>query len=243
MFDAKSAADSIVGWLKQQLEASKAKGFVLGLSGGLDSSVAAVLAKRATDRVLGLLLPCGGALKDVGYALKLAGKFSIETKSADLVGMFDVLCEQLPKGSQLGYGNIKPRLRMIILYYYANLNNYLVLGTSNKTELSIGYFTKYGDGACDIAPLGDLYKYQVVAVARELDITEEIIRRAPSAGLWVGQTDEAEIGLTYAQMDPALEAIERGQTEGFDPTVVEKLRKMIKQSDHKRQVPRICKLG
>jgi len=242
MFDAKKTIDIIVEWTKEQMAESKTKGFVLGLSGGLDSSVAAVLAKRAADRVLGLLLPCGGALKDIEYAVKLAGKLSIETKSADLVGTFDVLCEQLPKGSQLGYGNIKPRLRMIVLYYYANLNNYLVLGTSNKTEISIGYFTKHGDGACDIAPLGDLYKYQVVALARELDIPEEIIRRAPSAGLWSGQTDEAEIGLTYAQMDPALEAIELGQAEGFDPAVVEKLRQMITQSEHKRQAPRICKL-
>lgn len=242
MFDAKSAADSIAVWLRQQLEESKAKGFVLGLSGGIDSSACAVLAKKATDRVLGLLLPCGGALQDIEYSLRLARRFSIETKSADLIGTFDVLSEQLPKGNQLSYANIKPRLRMLVLYYYANLNNYLVLGTSNKTELTLGYVTKFGDGGCDVEPLGDLYKYQVYLLAQELGVPEEIVRRVPSAGLWPGQTDEGEIELTYAVMDRTLEALENGQTEGLDQAAVEKLKGMIARSAHKRETPKIFRL-
>ncbi len=242
MFDAKQTADRIVVWLREQLEESKAKGFVLGLSGGIDSSVVGVLARRATDRVLGLLMPCGGVLQDIDYALKLARKFSIETKSADLITVFDTLAEILPKGNQLGYANLKPRLRMIVLYYYANLNNYLVLGTSNKTEILLGYFTKYGDGASDLCPIGDLYKYQVVALAEELGVPAEIIKRAPTAGLWPGQTDEGEIGLSYAVMDKTLEYLETGQGEGLDRLVVEKIQQMMRATEHKRQMPKIYKL-
>ncbi len=242
MNDPREVVDLIVGWLKQQLTEAKAKGLVFGLSGGLDSSVVAVLSKKATDNALALLMPCYGIAQDVDFSLKIARKFSIETKSVDLTTTFNIISEGLPKGSQLSYANIKPRLRMIVLYYYANFNNYLVVGTSNKTEIALGYFTKYGDGASDIVPLGDLYKYEVVALARELDIPEEIIKRTPSAGLWPGQTDEGEIGLTYSVIDETLLALERGETDGLEPAVVEKIQQMIDTTKHKREPPKICKI-
>jgi NAD+ synthase len=125
---------------------------------------------------------------------------------------------------------------MIVLYYYANLNNYLVCGTGNKTEISLGYFTKHGDGACDILPLGDLYKGEVRELARELNIPEEIINKVPSAGLWSGQTDEQEIGFTYEQMDAALKDLSKGEVT--DETC-QKLREVVNKSAHKREMPKI----
>lgn len=243
MFDAKKTIDIIVEWIKEQMAESKTKGLVLGLSGGVDSAVCAVLAKRATTNVLGLLLPCLSQIIDLEYAMKVARKFSIETKSAELTNLFNATGDLVPKGNQLAYANIKPRLRMIVLYYYANLNNYLVVGTSNKTEISIGYFTKYGDGAGDIVPIGDLYKYQVLAVANELGIPGEVVKRPPSAGLWPGQTDEGEIGLSYEVIDQTLEGLEKGETEALYPTALEKIQSMIKQTEHKRQLPKICKIS
>ena len=117
------------------------------------------------------------------------------------------------------------------------LNNYLVCGTGNKTELSLGYFTKYGDGACDILPLGDLYKFEVKEIARALGIPEQIIKKVPSAGLWQGQTDEGEIGFSYDVIDKTLQEIEKNQIKG---DVAEKLKFRIEHNEHKRKPPKIC---
>jgi NAD+ synthase len=128
---------------------------------------------------------------------------------------------------------------MVVLYYYANLNNYLVCGTGNKTEISLGYFTKYGDGACDILPLGDLYKGEVRELARALSIPETIIQKVPSAGLWSGQTDEAELGFTYEQMDEALGLIEKGEITG---ETCQKLKEVVRRTAHKREKPKVLYL-
>jgi NAD+ synthase len=142
----------------------------------------------------------------------------------------------LPGGDRVALGNIKARLRMIALYYHANLHNYLVCGTGNKTEISLGYFTKYGDGACDILPIGDLYKGEVRELARELNIPENIIKKIPSAGLWSGQTDENEIGFSYEQMDHALRKIE---SHHIDDETTRRLSEVITKTAHKREKPKI----
>lgn len=232
----KDIAQQIVEWLKDGLRDTGTKGFVLGMSGGLDSSVCAALIKQATDECLGLILPIESDVKDLDDATALATSLNIKTQYIDLTTTYNNLVKLLPDGDRVTSGNIKARLRMIVLYYYANLYNYLVCGTGNKTEISLGYFTKHGDGACDILPLGDLYKGEVRELARELDIPEEIVNKVPSAGLWSGQTDEGEIGFTYDQMDEALRKIDKGEV--IDETC-RKLRDVAKRSAHKREIPKI----
>ena len=136
---------------------------------------------------------------------------------------------------QLATANVRPRLRMTSLYYVANLVNGIVVGTGNKSEAMIGYYTKYGDGGVDLLPIIDLYKHEVRAVAREIGVPQSVIDRPPSAGLWQGQTDEDEIGLSYDQLDEALAAIESGDTAGIDPSALERITAMHRVSEHKRQ--------
>jgi len=154
------------------------------------------------------------------------------------------------KVSMTATGNVKARVRMVTLYHLANLNNYLVLGTSNKSELLVGYFTKYGDGASDAMPIGDLYKTQVFQLAQELDIPEVIRRKPPSAGLVMGQTDEGDLGLSYAELDQLLRGIELwlslediSEITGTDITTVERIQKMVHRTAHKRYLGMIPKLG
>jgi NAD+ synthase len=227
----------IVDWLQNTLKQTKAKGFVVGVSGGLDSSVCAALIKRATDDCCGMILPIETDVQEIDDASEVASFFNLKTYYIDLTPVYTHLIKFLPESNHIALGNIKARLRMVVLYYYANLNNYLVCGTGNKTELSLGYFTKYGDGACDILPLGDLYKCEVRELAVSLGIPEKIIKKVPSAGLWKGQTDEGEIGCSYAEIDRTLQEIEKGKVSG---EVAQRLHGMIKKSEHKRTIPKIC---
>jgi NAD+ synthase len=170
----------------------------------------------------------------------VADTFSIPTVTVDLSPAYDALSAQLPLDSQsdgLAAANIKPRLRMTTLYYLAQSRNYLVLGSGNRTELAVGYFTKYGDGGVDLLPLGGLYKTQVWDLARELGVPLEVIERPPTAGLWPGQTDEGEMGITYDALDATLAAIESGETEGLAQPLLAKVQRMISRSAHKRAIP------
>lgn len=240
-------ASRIRDWIRERVEEAGARGVVLGLSGGLDSSVVAVLCKQAfPDTTLGLILPCFSRNEDVAHAKLVAARFGIETKEFDLSPIFTVLLDLLEEEEEahesefnLAIANLKPRLRMICLYYFANQLNYLVVGTGNKSELSIGYFTKYGDGAADILPLGDLLKTEERKLAEALGIPEEIIEKAPSAGLWAGQTDEAEIGVSYADLDNIIGALEHSdvseRTSDYEPELVERVKRMMDASRHKRE--------
>jgi len=210
------------------------------MSGGVDSSVAAVLCKRAFPKaILGVIMPCHSSNIDREHAELVAARFHVPIKVVVLDEVFDILIKALPGDGydaatgKLAENNIKPRLRMVTLYYFANRLNYLVVGASNRSELSVGYFTKYGDGGSDLMPLGSLVKSQVRDLARYLGITREIIDKPPSAGLWEGQTDEVELGLTYSELDRYLitgEA-EKKIKKGIDFR--------IGKSTHKRCLPPI----
>jgi NAD+ synthase len=237
-------SEQISAWIAEQVREAGAKGIVLGLSGGVDSSLTAALAKKALgDKVLGLLMPCHSDPTDLEHARLLATKFDIETEHVDLGPVFDSLMASLPKGSDLAVANLKPRLRMAALYYFANSRNYLVAGTGNKSEITVGYFTKYGDGGADLLPLSDLLKCQVRELARELGVPKEIIAKPPSAGLWAGQTDEEEMGITYDELDRTIAAIEKGDTRGYDEATLKRVKAMMAASEHKRKPIPMCKIN
>jgi NAD+ synthase len=223
---------NLVKWLQKKVNNAGSKGAVVGLSGGIDSAVTARLAQKAFgDNVLGVILPCYSKKQDEEDAAMLAEKFSIKYIKYDISEVFDHFIDGLKstgiEGDRLAEVNIKPRLRMTALYYYAAASNYLVVGTDNRSELKIGYFTKYGDGGIDIAPLGVLVKHEVKALAQRLDIPERIINKKPSAGLWSGQTDEAEMGFSYQELDHYI------LTGEADEEIKEKIEKLAAKNKHK----------
>jgi NAD+ synthase len=233
-------AQRIVNWLEEYLADSCADGFVFGLSGGVDSATAAALAVRAAgaENTLGVLMPCHSQPEDATLGQLVADTFSIPTLTVDLTAANDALLEELPSTDHhLAAANVRPRLRMTVLYYLAQAHNYLVLGSGNKAELMAGYYTKWGDGGVDLLPLGDLGKTAVWEMARALGVPQQVVDRPPTAGLWPGQTDEGEMGITYRELDYVLEAIEAGDTSGVDPAVLEKVQGMIACSAHKRVMP------
>jgi NAD+ synthase len=241
----------IAEWLRQQLAVAGAHGFVVGLSGGLDSAVVARLCQiAAPGKVVGVLMPCHSDARDEADARLVANQFDIPTVRIDLASTYDHLLGDLktafmnlprdqaplsPSGAndpkaRLPVANVKPRLRMATLYFVANSLNYLVAGTGNRSELTIGYFTKYGDGGADVLPLGSLLKSEVQALARGLQIPAPIIEKTPSAGLWLGQTDEGDMGFTYSDLEKYL-------TDGPDavsPALAMRIERLVRASDHKR---------
>jgi len=164
----------------------------------------------------------------------VADRFDISAERIDLGPVFDLLLSTLPTGGELPVANLKPRLRMMTLYYYSNRLDYLVVGAGNKSELMTGYFTKYGDGGVDILPLGGLLKTEVRELAQELGVPEEIRAKPPSAGLWSGQTDEGELGITYQELDRTLQMVDTGEKGEPDDESLSRVRELIEQSQHKR---------
>ena len=226
----------LASWIGGQVRAAGKKGIVLGLSGGVDSAVVAALSKLAlNDNVLGLILPCKSHADDVRLAREVAKVFGISAREVALDNLFDELTKACPEANKLARANVKPRLRMAMLYYFANTLDYLVAGTGNKSELAVGYFTKYGDGGVDILPLGNLLKKDVKKLAIELGVPREVIERAPSAGLWVGQTDEGEMGITYDELDQAITDMEAGKTKNIDKKVLAKVKELMRNSEHKKR--------
>jgi NAD+ synthase len=244
-------ADEISGWLRQRVTVAGARGLVVGLSGGIDSAVVIRLCQMATpDQVVGVIMPCHSDPRDEADARLVADHYSIATVRIDLAPAYDRLtsdlrsavsqlpAEQRPAGSlsaddiraRMPLANVKPRLRMATLYYVANTLNYLVAGTGNRSELTIGYFTKYGDGGVDVLPIARLLKSEVRELARELEVPAAVIDKAPSAGLWPGQTDEGEMGFTYVDLENYL-------TEGpqaVAPALALRIERLVRASDHKR---------
>ena len=199
---------ALTDWIHDKVRGAGCRGVVLGMSGGIDSSLLAVLCKKAFPRnTLGLIMPCYSVDEDKDHAEMVARQFEISTKTVVLNAVFDSLIYVLPDSkphadtARLARANLKARLRMVTLYYVANQMKYLVAGAGNRSELAIGYFTKYGDGAADILPLGNMVKKEVRELAVFLRIPREIIDKVPSAGLWPGQTDEDEMGFSYETLD------------------------------------------
>jgi NAD+ synthase len=237
MFNPEEAAGKIVDWIKGKVEYANAKGVVFGLSGGIDSAVIAYLCKRAfPQNSLGIIMPCFSSRKDEEDAKLVAESCGLNVIKINLDRLYTAFIEAVSGNLEersMANANIKPRLRMTVLYYHAAKHNYLVVGTGNKSELTVGYFTKHGDSGVDILPIGDLVKTQVYELAKYLRIPAAIIEKPPSAGLWEGQTDEGEMGLSYSQLD---KYILTGEGEQGVKEIIEKLNKT---SEHKRKMPEI----
>ncbi|MCL2873302.1 MAG: NAD(+) synthase [Defluviitaleaceae bacterium] len=237
MRDYKSEAKNRVEWIKEILTKSGAKGIIFGNSGGKDSALVGILCKMATDNVLGVIMPCASKqnyTSDKDDALKLADKFEINTKVVDLTDTRESLLEQFEANisiSEIAKSNIAPRLRMTTLYAIGQTKGYLVAGTSNKSEYHMGYFTKWGDAGCDFNPIADLTATEIFKFLEYLNCPIEIIKKAPSAGLFDGQTDEMEMGVTYCAID---KYIETGKGREEDVAIIER---MHKTSEHKRSLP------
>ena len=245
-------AERIAGWMRRQLASTGARGFVVGLSGGIDSAVVARLAQLAAPgHVVAAMLPCHSDPADERDGAAIAKHFALTIVCIDLSQAYDTAIaaaqaalQTLPGQTRppkpadpirvrLPLANVKPRLRMTTLYYLANSLDYLVAGTSNRSELSIGYFTKHGDGGSDLLPIGRLLKSEVRALARELNVPSAVIERTPGAGLWIGQSDEEEMGFTYGDLERHLEE----GPQGVSPALAMKIERLIRSSDHKRQLP------
>ena len=230
------------------------EGAVVGLSGGLDSALVARLARDSLgpQRVLGVLLPDrsypeGLREETAAYARQLG----IDARTVSIEPVERAYRSLLPEVlDRVTLGNTVARIRMTILYALARESHRVVLGTGNKSEILLGYFTKYGDGGVDLLPIGDLYKTQVRALAARLDLPRAIRDRPPTAGLWEGQTDEAELGAPYDRLDRMLYGAELGKTEeeigqatGEDPSMVHRIVQRVIDQRHKRRLPPIPKLG
>jgi len=237
---AESTVDRLVEWLRGEVRSAGCRGLVFGLSGGIDSSVVAVLAKRAFRQDhLGVIMPIHSEPGDRGDALLLVEQFQLEYRDVDLSTVFDTMLGALGESpGKVGAGdlpvtNIKPRLRMATLYYFAARQRYLVAGTGNRSELTVGYFTKYGDGGVDLLPLGHLVKHEVREVAEHLGVPRSIIEKPPSAGMWKGQTDEGELGFSYEELDRYLV-----EGTGRDE-VAERVDQLRRTNAHKLRIPKM----
>jgi NAD+ synthase len=245
---------NIAAWIRQRVSIAGARGLVVGLSGGIDSAVVVRLCQMATaDHVVGVILPCHSDEHDEADARLTASHFNVPVIRIDLAPAYDQLIADLKTAvthlppehapvpptadtdirARVPLANVKPRLRMTSLYYVANSLGYVVAGTGNRSELTIGYFTKYGDGGVDLLPIAGLLKSEVRAMAQELGVPQPIIDKAPSAGLWGGQTDESEMGFTYADL-------ERYLSDGPDtvaPALAMRVERLVRSSEHKRALP------
>jgi NAD+ synthase len=245
---------TITAFIRRHVEAAGAKGIVLGMSGGLDSAVVGALCARALgkSKVLAIAMPAPESNPlDAKHAAQVCKAIGVKLVTRPIGPIADGVLRAL--GSQPpehALGNAKSRARMILLYATAQTKGLLVCGTGNKSELLTGYFTKWGDGGCDLNPIGDLYKTQVRQLAKHLDIPRPVIAKAPSAGLRPGQTDEGDLGLTYEELDAILKGIELNhdlaaivRKTGLPMAKVAKVNALVRRSEHKRHLPIIPKIG
>ncbi len=243
----------LTGFIRDELHKNGFIKGILGLSGGLDSSTAAFLAARALgpENVTAVIMPYGALFqRDVDDARKVAASLGIKSITVDIQPAVDAYYSRFPADDQVLKGNKMARERMSVLYDLSEREKALVIGTSNKTELLIGYGTIFGDMASAVNPIGDLYKTQVRVLAQHLEVPDSVLRKAPTAGLWSGQTDEQEIGLAYEEIDRILYRLvdlrktkQKIIAEGFERDKVDKILQMIESSEYKRKLPCIAKIS
>jgi NAD+ synthase len=251
--DAPAAIDVLCRGLRREVERTGFSRTVLGLSGGLDSALTAHLAVRSfgPDNVIAVAMPYRTSNPDsLGHARLVADQLGIELRVEDISPQVDAYFERHPDASSGRRGNKMARERMTILYDLSMAESAMVLGTSNKTELLLGYSTLWGDSASAVNPIGDLYKTQVRQISRELGIVGEVIEKAPSADLWEGQTDEDELGFSYEKVDAFLSLhVDRRQrvpqllAAGFEAEFIERVRGLMRRSQYKRKLPVIIKIS
>lgn len=240
--------EKTMAFIREKVEKAKAKGVVIGISGGIDSATTAYIAVRALgkERVLGLIMPYYQN-RDVEDAKLVCESLGVECREVSIKPIVNSFVARLGfQPDKRSLGNIMARTRMVLLYAHANARNYLVLGTSNRSEFLTGYFTKWGDGASDYAPLINLYKTEVWEMAKLLGVPERIIEKKPTAGLWEGQTDEDELGISYHLLDEILWRLvdlkmpkeKIAEELGVPVEEVEYVEELVRKSEHKRRLPR-----
>lgn len=247
----------IVSWLYKYLKESNKKGFVLGVSGGIDSAVTSILIAKTECPILILEMPIHQNIDQMKRSKEnikfLQTNFSnIHTLSINLSPLFDTFCQVIKikkyKKNELSLVNVKSRLRMITLYYYASSYHYLVTGTGNKIEdFGVGFFTKYGDGGVDINPIGDLYKSEIMSIAKELNLPSSIQNAEPTDGLWEdNRSDKDQLGYSYKDLEWAMNMIDKGflpeNFHGQQRRLIEKYLKFNKNNKHKILPIPICKI-
>lgn len=251
-----ATAERIKMFIKDMVKKTETNGVVLGISGGIDSSTVAALSTLSlgSEKVIGLILPEDETYNetDIRHAKRVAEKFRFKTVEITITPVLEAYYKTIPifdSMEKISRGNIKARARMIYLYYYANKLNLLVCGSSDKSETMMGYFTKWGDVAADIAPLMDLYKTQVRQLAKYIGVPDEIIAKPSSPNLWRGQLAEKELGIKYETLDLILYGLERFMSTKeiakqlqLNKQLVEKIKKRWLRMEHKRQMPLSLKL-
>ena len=255
-----SISQEIMNFIKKETESRKSNGVVLGISGGIDSTVLAFLATRAIgpENVKGLILPDETVTpaNDIEDAIRICTDLKIDSEKISINKPKNSFLEIIKyTDNMLLTGNLVARVRMCVLYYYSGLMGRLVLGSSNKTELMLGYFTKFGDGAADLLPLGDIYKTQLFGLAKYLEIPGSVIDKKSSARLWANQFTEDELGLPFNQLDKILQFFESSNNVHYDRQalsdefpgssieIIEEVQFRMKNNQHKLKFPPVCKIS
>ena len=248
----KDVHNELVKFLRENFKKAGFSKAVLGLSGGIDSALVAYLLRDALgkENVLAIMMPYKSSNPDsLNHAKLVVEDLKINAKTIEITDMIDAYFKNEKEASSLRMGNKMARERMSILFDYSSKENALVVGTSNKTEIYLGYSTQFGDSACALNPIGDLYKTNIWDLSRYLKIPNELIEKKPSADLWEGQTDEQEMGLTYKEADQVLyrmleenKTVEEVLAEGFNKDLVDNIVRRMNRSEYKRRMPLIAKI-
>ena len=248
----KEVHNELVEFLRESFKKAGFSKAVLGLSGGIDSALVAYLLRDALgkENVLAIMMPYKSSNPDsLNHAKLVIEDLGINSKTIEITDMIDAYFKNEKEATSLRMGNKMARERMSILFDYSSKENALVVGTSNKTEIYLGYSTQFGDSACALNPIGDLYKTNIWDLSRYLKIPNELIEKRPSADLWEGQTDEQEMGLTYKEADQVLyrmleenKKVEEVLAEGFNKDLVDNIVRRMNRSEYKRRMPLIAKI-
>ena len=244
----KEKLEKILNYIKQNVENARANGVIIGLSGGIDSALVATLCKKAlNENVLALLMPTKHSNSaNLDDALRLCDDLGLDFKIINIQEILNAFMEKSENLNKVRIGNYAARIRMSLLYDYSALKNYLVVGTSNKSEICLGYGTIYGDLACAFNPIASFYKSEIYELARYLNLHENFIKKAPSADLWQDQSDESELGFSYELIDTGLKALEKNDEKtilNLDKNLILMLKTRLEKYAFKRKMPNFLELN